>query len=149
VRLARVGRRVLKAASDCSADCYFGLLGSAKPNAFSLPEGGVYITAGLYSQLRTDDLLAAAIAHEVSHVAVGDGWRRASSTQEQFQRELAADRRAVTYLASAGFNPRSLVELMEITRHEQRSGWADTRISALNRQLGPVPVQVAKETWQE
>ena len=37
-------------------------------NAFALPGGPVYITAGLLSQLQTSDQLAGVLSHEITHV---------------------------------------------------------------------------------
>lgn len=136
-RLNRVGARVVEAARDCPIQCYFRVLRSAKPNAFSVPEGGIYVTAGLYNQLASDDLLAAALAHEVAHVAAGDGRRRSRSRADQLHKEMSADQRAVGYLMDAGHNPQALIELMEIIRHEQYPGWAAARIEAINRRFGP------------
>lgn len=136
----RLGGRLLATAADCRIDCYFRVLRSSRMNAFSVPEGGVYITAGLYNRLTTDDLLAAALAHEIAHVATGDGWHRARSQAEQLQKEIRADGRAAEYLSAAGFDPAVLLDLMELLRDEQYPGWADARIRALEDQrTGLVP----------
>lgn len=47
----------------------FGLLKSEVPNAFALPGGKVYVTAGLLELMDNERQLAAVLGHEVGHVA--------------------------------------------------------------------------------
>ncbi len=44
-----------------------------EPNAFATPGGHIFISRGLMKLVRTEDELAAALAHEISHVALGHG----------------------------------------------------------------------------
>lgn len=46
----------------------FGVLDSDAINAFSAPDGYVFITRGLYELADTDDILAAVLAHEIAHL---------------------------------------------------------------------------------
>ncbi len=46
----------------------FGVLDSAAVNAFSAPDGYVFITRGLYALADTDDALAAILGHEIAHI---------------------------------------------------------------------------------
>lgn len=46
----------------------FGVLDSDAINAFSAPDGYVFITRGLYELADTDDILAAILAHEIAHI---------------------------------------------------------------------------------
>ena len=59
--LARYGKRP-------ELDWRFGVLASDTVNAFSAPGGRVFITRGLYDTLTTDDMLAAVLAHEITHI---------------------------------------------------------------------------------
>jgi predicted Zn-dependent protease len=63
-----VGQRVA-ARSDRDMPYEFDLLRSDVPNAFALPGGKIYITAGLMSDMENERELAAVLAHEVAHVA--------------------------------------------------------------------------------
>lgn len=47
----------------------FTVLDTPAFNAFSLPGGHVFITRGALATLRTEDQLAAAVAHQIAHVA--------------------------------------------------------------------------------
>jgi Zn-dependent protease with chaperone function len=47
----------------------FHILRDPMPNAFSLPNGSVYINTGLLSLIENEDQLAGVLAHEITHVA--------------------------------------------------------------------------------
>jgi len=66
--VARVGRKLANA-SDRSMPYEFALLASEVPNAFALPGGQVYVTAGLMARMTNERQLAAVLGHEVGHVA--------------------------------------------------------------------------------
>lgn len=56
----------------------FRILRLADPVSFSLPSGGIYISAGVIARLENDDQLSAVLAHEITHVIDDDGialWR--------------------------------------------------------------------------
>jgi len=82
-RVARVGAELLQALGELERGTRaraggnpnwtgfaydFQLLESPQINAFALPGGPIYITAGLLQHLGSDDQLAAVLAHEVGHV---------------------------------------------------------------------------------
>jgi predicted Zn-dependent protease len=52
---------------------HFILLDSDEVNAFAAPGGFVFVTRGLYQSCRTEDQLAAVVAHEVGHVTLKHG----------------------------------------------------------------------------
>ena len=52
---------------------HFAVLESLEPNAFAAPGGTILITRGLLKLCANEDELAAALAHEVAHVAHRDG----------------------------------------------------------------------------
>ncbi|HLP08237.1 MAG TPA: M48 family metallopeptidase [Opitutaceae bacterium] len=67
-RVNLVGRALTRYAKRDSLDWRFGLLDSDAVNAFSAPNGRVFITKGLYKLLANDDELAGVLAHEIAHV---------------------------------------------------------------------------------
>ena len=74
--VAMVGRKVA-AASDCPKVAWtFSLLDSPKAQASSMPGGFVYINRGLMEMLRSENELAAVLAHEVAHICTHDATRR-------------------------------------------------------------------------
>ncbi|MFP4054221.1 MAG: M48 family metalloprotease [Phycisphaerae bacterium] len=126
----------------------FTLVRSDTPNAFALPGGKIFITAGLMSYMENERELAAVLAHEVAHVvhrhnvdrlkqqmgasvllevakiAIGPehaetagavGNLVANMTLLKYSRddEYEADRRGVSIMERAGYNPWGMVELLE------------------------------------
>jgi predicted Zn-dependent protease len=122
-------------------------------NAFALPGGPVFITAGLLSQLETEGQLAGILGHEIGHVvarhaaehlakaeltqglsgaaviAAYDPEDPGSSRQAAAvaamvgqvinmkygrEDELESDRLGVRFMANAGYDPRAMIEVMEI-----------------------------------
>ncbi|WP_051284023.1 M48 family metalloprotease [Desulforegula conservatrix] len=66
---------------------HFAILDSKEINAFACPGGIIFITKGLLDMLKTEDELAAVLAHEVSHVNNKDGM---NSVQTSRWTQLAA-----------------------------------------------------------
>jgi predicted Zn-dependent protease len=52
---------------------HFQLIRSNEINAFAAPGGFIMITTGLYKSLKTEEQLAAVLAHEISHVTLQHG----------------------------------------------------------------------------
>ena len=67
-RVNLVGRALARYAKRDSLDWRFGVLNSDAINAFSAPNGRVFITKGLYKLLANDDELAGVLAHEIAHI---------------------------------------------------------------------------------
>ncbi|MDB6168866.1 MAG: peptidase Ste24p [Verrucomicrobia bacterium] len=67
-RVNLVGRAVARCSSRPDAQWKFGVLDSASVNAFSAPDGYVFITRGLYDLAETDDALAGILGHEIAHI---------------------------------------------------------------------------------
>ena len=131
----------------------FHLLADEKTlNAFALPGGQIFITAGLLSKLKTEGQLAGILGHEIGHViarhsaeqlakakltqglssaagvATYDPDRPATATGAvaaaaiaklmtlKYGRddELESDNLAVRFTATAGYDPRAMIGVMEI-----------------------------------
>ena len=67
--VASVGGRVATVSERSALSWHFEVLDSPDANSFSLPGGYVYVTRGLLARLNLEDDLAAALAHEIAHVA--------------------------------------------------------------------------------
>lgn len=59
----------LAAASDRDMPYEYTLLKSDVINAFALPGGKIYVTAGLFKQMKSEQELAAVLGHETAHIA--------------------------------------------------------------------------------
>ena len=66
--VAEVGSR-LAAVCEREMPYRFALLSSDVPNAFALPGGKIYLTAGLMRRMSNERQLAAVLGHETGHVA--------------------------------------------------------------------------------
>jgi len=80
--LESVGAK-LAAASDRPMPYSYTLLKSDVPNAFALPGGPVFITAGLMRRMTSERQLAAVLGHETAHVA-------ARHSVKQMQKQIGA-----------------------------------------------------------
>ncbi len=67
-RMNLVGRALASFSARPERDWRFGVLASPHVNAFSAPDGYVFITRGLYDLCGDDDRLAAVLGHEIAHV---------------------------------------------------------------------------------
>lgn len=83
----QIGRRLVAAlpARDRQLwDFQFYVLDSKEANAFALPGGPMFILTGLYSQMHTNDELAAVTGHEMAHVHK-EHWAKAYAKQQERQ----------------------------------------------------------------
>lgn len=67
-RVNLVGRGLARYSDRPELDWRFGVLDSDTVNAFSAPDGYVFITRGLYALAENDDALAAILGHEIAHI---------------------------------------------------------------------------------
>jgi len=67
-RVNVIGRTLARYSDRPELNWRFGVLNSESVNAFSAPDGWVFITHGLYSLARNDDALAGILGHEIAHV---------------------------------------------------------------------------------
>jgi len=55
------------------AGYHFRIIASAEVNAFAAPGGFIFVTTGLLAQVKSEDQLAAVLAHEIAHVTLKHG----------------------------------------------------------------------------
>ena len=160
-RVEQIGQGIVRSskASQSPYKFQFHLLADESTiNAFALPGGQVFITAGLLKNMKSEGQVAGVLAHEVGHVvgrhsaeqiakskltqglsgaaAIGmyDPDRPATAAGAaaaamvgklltlRFGREdeLESDRLAVSYTAQAGYDPRAMIQVMQVL--EQAGG---------------------------
>ena len=80
----KVGNRLVRGstAKETQWQFEFHLLNDRKTvNAFALPGGQVFITAGLYSRFNTEGQLAAVLGHEITHVIARHSAQRIAKSE--------------------------------------------------------------------
>lgn len=68
-RVNRVSAALVRAVDRQDLTYHFKILDIPGPNALGIPGGYVYVTRGMMKFVRSDDELAAVLAHELTHVA--------------------------------------------------------------------------------
>jgi predicted Zn-dependent protease len=131
---------------------YAAILDSDEINAFASPAGHVFVTRGLVSSAKSEDALAAVIAHEIAHILLNHGIRAIQSNRDMedwmnifnssgsrlvrdrinagFSRmqEFDADITAMSLMAAAGYYPSALLDMLRELEKLQggRSGGFNT-----------------------
>src|SRR5262249_26720853 len=72
-RVARIGRRLAAVAPGARFPYEFRVVNDRSLNAFALPGGFVYVNRGALDAARSEDEVAAVIAHEIAHVSLRHG----------------------------------------------------------------------------
>jgi predicted Zn-dependent protease len=139
----QMGEKIAAASGAEGIDWEFELFEEPTPNAFALPGGKIGVNSGMLQVAKSDDQLAAVLAHEVGHVvarhpseqmsqsaaiqtalgtaglsegAVGALVQMATGVgQLSFSRsaEAEADRIGLEYMARAGYNPEAAIGLWQ------------------------------------
>jgi len=78
-----IGDRLAAVSDRQDVPYTFGLLASDVPNAFALPGGPVYVTAGLMQIMDSERELAAVLGHEITHIV-------AQHSVEHMQQQMGA-----------------------------------------------------------
>jgi len=78
-----VGLTVASASSNPSGNYVFGVLESSTVNAFSGPNGYIFITRGTLANCRNEAELAGVLAHEIAHVIHHDGLNQVKAAEQQ------------------------------------------------------------------
>jgi predicted Zn-dependent protease len=96
----------------------FGVLDSDTVNAFSAPDGYVFITKGLYQTATDDDKLAAILGHEISHITGRDALRiietgeKGSVLLKHVSKRSADVRQVEAYASQLGLNTEKIVKFL-------------------------------------
>jgi predicted Zn-dependent protease len=88
--VTRIGERVAAASDRPSIQWKFTVLDSPDPQAYSTRAGHVYITRGMLALLRSENDLAAVLAHEIAHICTHDAQRTENTGNLVFLGNLAA-----------------------------------------------------------
>ena len=141
-----VGQRVVKYTRRPDLPWEFRVLESNRLNAFALPGGFVYVTTELLRKLDDEAQLAAVLAHQAGHAAHGHTLRQLVRTQivpagdAELDRVAAgvewikytkdqeeeADLAGLRYLASAGYDPTALIQVMQLAQREAETSGVDS-----------------------
>jgi predicted Zn-dependent protease len=78
--VSRLGQNLARH-SDTKIPLTIKVIESDDPNAFALPGGYLYVNTGLIRMADTEAELAAAMAHEIAHIAARHGTRQATQGQ--------------------------------------------------------------------
>ena len=78
-----VGLTVASASPNPGGNYVFGILDTDEVNAFSGPDGYIFITRGALQQMKDEAELAGVLAHEVAHVCHHDGLHQAQAAELQ------------------------------------------------------------------
>ena len=76
----RVGQNLARS-SDAKVPFTFQIIEGDTPNAFALPGGYIFVYSGLIKVADEEDELAAALAHEIAHVAARHMTKQATKSQ--------------------------------------------------------------------
>jgi len=68
-RLQAIGQKIAAVCDRKDITYHFEILDDKEINAFALPGGYVYVFKGLMDKIKSDDEIAAVVAHEVGHIA--------------------------------------------------------------------------------
>ena len=118
-RLKIIVQKIVKANGLNAKKIDVVLLKSDSVNAYSLSSKSrlayVYVTRGLTEFISNEDQLAAVVAHEIAHIALGHHLKRQKSSGSQFNQsqELEADRHSIKLLKNAGFKVGESIKLLE------------------------------------
>ncbi|HLF18287.1 MAG TPA: M48 family metallopeptidase [Candidatus Omnitrophota bacterium] len=83
-RVERIGQDLVHVSDRQDYAYHFYVIEEDEMNAFTAPGGNIYVHSGLLNKLRTDDQLAAVLAHEIGHCA-------ARHSVKKFQAALTYD----------------------------------------------------------
>lgn len=149
-RVQKIFKKLVAANKDRTDVVYsIYILDEKDINAFSLPGGYIYLFRGVLDIAKTDDQIAAVIAHEMGHISARHGMKRLQASygatllelaatqaggnaaygvnvglnslfiQYSQQEEFEADRLGVKYMKGAGYNPEGAIRFLELMKKEE------------------------------
>jgi len=99
-----VGLTVADASPNAGGNWVFGVLETPEVNAFSGPNGYVFVTRGALMHMQNEAELAGVLAHEISHVCSHDGLNQVKAAEQRgalSEGIKAADQRTAQFGAFA------------------------------------------------
>jgi predicted Zn-dependent protease len=84
-QIERIGKRLVEALGKSDFEYRFRVIDMKEINAFALPGGYIYVFTGLAKAAKTEDEIAAVLAHEIIH-AHDHHW--ANQYEKQFTRDI-------------------------------------------------------------
>jgi hypothetical protein len=141
-RLDRMESRLLSTQPEIRAAIQLFVLRSPALNAFAMPNGNIYVHAGLFTALQSEDQLAAIVSHEIAHVTQRHSVKAVISNKNKligshivdfatggfgvvyfgtyasimdFSREQEAEADAVGFslLVDSGYQPQAMLEIFK------------------------------------
>lgn len=147
--LGQIENRLLDAQPSIQEAISLYILKSPAPNAFAFPNGDIYLHAGLFTTLESEDQLAAIAAHEIVHVTERHSVKALIANKNKLigshiadfatgglglvyfgtyasimnysrEQESEADRLGMALLAESGYRKRAMAEAYEsLTRYPE------------------------------
>lgn len=117
-RVNLVGRALARYSSRPDHAWRFGVLNSDAVNAFSAPDGYVFITRGLYETATDDDRLAAILGHEIAHITgrhaleVIEKGEKGAVLLKHVSKRSGDLRQAEAYANQVGLNTEKIVKFL-------------------------------------
>ena len=117
-RINLVGRALTRYSARPDHPWRFGVLNSDTVNAFSAPDGYVFITRGLYQTAANDDQLAAILGHEISHITgrhalrIIESGQKSSVVMKHVSARSGDVRQVDAYLNQVGLNTEKIVKFL-------------------------------------
>jgi len=115
------------------------VLRHSQPEALSAPPNVLLITTGMLASVSSDDQLAAVVARELAHIQLGHSIRAVSRFRvvRRADDEYAADRAAVTFLTSVGYDPQQFPDfLRKLARENAAAAYLADRPDVSLRLIG-------------
>lgn len=136
-RLKRIGARIAHYTERENIEYKYFIIDSEFRNAFSIPDGYIFVTSGMLNTLKSDEQLASILAHEIAHVThkhMLDTYKQkrgnkilqalsgkeivtiATKIGDNKAKELQADQTGMCYLYRAGYDPAIFIDVLTITK---------------------------------
>lgn len=119
-----IGMKLVEAAGQSRFGWRFLVLDTPESNAFTLPEGRIYVTRGLLALANDEAELATVLAHEIGHAVSGDV-EQPLSVDDRRAAELRADQLGMSYLEGAGYDARAQADFLRTLLRNHKLGGAN------------------------
>lgn len=140
-RLQKIGTRIANYTEREHIQYKYFIIDSEFRNAFSIPDGYIFVTDGMLKTLKSDEQLATILAHEIAHVThkhMLDTYKQkrgnkilqalsgkeivtiATKIGDNKAKELQADQTALCYLYRAGYDPAVFIDVLALTKQIEK-----------------------------